>query len=233
MKPKVVTFDCANTLVRVKWTPGGFALDCAREIGLVVGDEDRAVYERSLRARWAEYQEINRSRDASQCDAFWLRLTEDWLAAIGKPAGLSKQMNEAAPRLLYGEASSMFELFEDVLPTIAELDARGIRVGIISNWDYTLHRVLDALEVRQRFEYVVASLEEGVEKPEARLFHLTLEKFGVAASEAVHVGDDPIDDFQGAQDVGMRAYLIDRRRPESRGAVLAQLTDLIEAIERD
>ncbi|HVT12480.1 MAG TPA: HAD-IA family hydrolase [Fimbriimonadaceae bacterium] len=231
MKPKVVTFDCANTLVRVNWSPGGFALDCARAVGVEVTEEDRYPYERALRSRWAEYQEINTTRDDALADAFWLKLTEDWLAELGRPADRAAAMVAAAPELLYGIESERFTLFDDVLPTLEALARHGIRVGVISNWDYSLHRVLRALDVHHRFEHVIASLQEGVEKPDPRLFHLTLAKFEVSPGEAVHVGDDPLDDLRGAQDVGMRAYLIDRRHPESRAPLLAKLTDLIDALE--
>ena len=124
----------------------------------------------------------------------------------------------------------MSELFDDVLPTLDALDALGIRLGVISNWDYSLHRVLRAREVHHRFEFVIASLEEGVEKPHPALFELTLGKFGVLPEEALHVGDDPVDDFRGAHDVGMRSYLIDRRHPKSSGAILAKMTDLIDVL---
>ncbi|HWA83569.1 MAG TPA: HAD-IA family hydrolase, partial [Fimbriimonadaceae bacterium] len=230
MKTKVVTFDCANTLVRVDWSPGGFALDCARASGLEVADEDRVPYEQALRSRWSEYREINETRDDALADAFWRKLTEDWLTGLGHSADLAERLVGVAPELLYGRESERFVLFEDVLPTLEALTRHGIRVGVISNWDYSLHRVLRALDVHHRFEHVVASLQEGVEKPDPRLFHLTLEKFGVGPGEAVHVGDDPLDDLRGAQDVGMRAYLIDRRRPDSQAPFLARLTDLVEAL---
>lgn len=230
MKPAVVTFDCANTLVRVRWTPGGFALDCARAAGLELGPGDREAYERLLRSRWTDYREINAQRDPSLGDAFWERLTGDWLREIGQAPTLAPKLIAAAPELLYGAASDQFTLFDDVLPTLDALEARGIRMAVISNWDYSLHRVLRALAIHDRFACVVASLEEGVEKPDARLFHLTLEQLGVAPEDAVHVGDDPLDDFRGAQDAGMTAYLLDRAHAESRGAVLARLIDLVEKI---
>jgi REG-2-like HAD superfamily hydrolase len=230
MKPKVVTFDCASTLVDVRWTPGRFAVDCARAVGFEVNDEDRRIYERSLRTRWPEYEAVNQTRDPAVGDAFWLRLTEDWLSEIGRSIELAVPMCEAAPSILYGEGSDVFELYEDVLPTLAALDDMGIRIGVISNWDYSLHRVLRSLDVHHRFEQVVASLEEGVEKPDARLFQLTLQRFEVSAGEAVHVGDNPLDDLEGAQGVGMAAFLIDRSAMESTGDVLSQLTDLVDRL---
>jgi putative hydrolase of the HAD superfamily len=230
MKPKVVTFDCANTLVRVRWSPGGFAVDCARAIGIDISDEERILYERSLRARWSEYQEINKSRDPELGDAFWLNLAANWMTAIGRAPELALELVKEAPGLLYDKSSTMFELFDDVLPTLDGLDRLGIRLGVISNWDYSLHRVLKALDVHHRFEHVVASLEEGIEKPDIRLFHLTLEKFGACPAECLHIGDDPLDDLQGAKEAGMRAMLIDRSHSESRPPYLIRLTDLVSMV---
>jgi putative hydrolase of the HAD superfamily len=230
MRPQVVTFDAANTLVEAKWTPGGFALQCAETIGLEFGDREKGVYERLLQKRWGEYQAINQTRDPSQGDAFWLKLAFDWMNELGRPKELATKLVEAAPDLLYSESSEIFRLYDDIVDTLDALDSLGIRTGVISNWDYSLHRVLKAHKIHHRFEHVIASLEEGVEKPDPRLFHLVLAKFGVTPAEAVHVGDDPLDDFRGAQDAGMRAYLIDRRHPQSNGAVLARMTDLIERL---
>jgi putative hydrolase of the HAD superfamily len=141
-------------------------------------------------------------------------------------------MMQAAPDLLYGDESDLFTLYDDVLPTLKALDELGIRIGVISNWDYSLHRVLRSLNIHDRFEHVIASLEEGWEKPDPRLFQRTLEKFAVTPEQAVHVGDNPLDDLRGAQDFGMKAFLIDRAHEHSRGTILARLTDLVPALER-
>ncbi len=232
MTAQVVTFDAANTLVRVGWSPGGFILDCARALGMKLGQNERIAYETALQTRWSEYQEVNLTRDPELCDAFWVRLTETWLADVGLPPSRSADFAAVAPQLLYGPDSHVFELFHDVIPTLDAIKAMGIRIGIISNWDYTLHRVIRYLNVQDRFEHVVASLEEGVEKPHPMLFELTLERFGVSPADAVHVGDDPLDDLRGAKNAGMRAFLLDRRQHESRGAILARLTDLAAALDR-
>ena len=52
------------------------------------------------------------------------------------------------------------ELFDDIVPSLDALDELGIRLGVISNWDYSLHRVLKALEVHHRFEFVIELLRQ-------------------------------------------------------------------------
>jgi putative hydrolase of the HAD superfamily len=106
-----------------------------------------------------------------------------------------------------------------------------VRTAVISNWDHSLHQILRIMNLHHRFDLVVASLEEGFEKPDPRIFIQTLEKLGVRPENAAHVGDDPTDDLNGARAVGMRAVLIDRslRSPAS-PPYIASLDDLPGAL---
>lgn len=225
-KPELVTFDCAGTLLRVRWSPGAFARDCAIELGIDASDADVEFYDRTLRSRWPEYREVNQTRDSDAGDRFWRRLAQDWLTHIGHGSGRIDDLLAVADEKMYGLGSTVFEPFDDVLPTLDRLDALGCRVAVISNWDYSLHRILRSRGLAHRFELVVASLEEGVEKPNVRLFQLALDRCGVVKGRAAHVGDDPIDDFRGAQDAGMIAILVDRTRNSVVGHVVPSLTDV-------
>ena len=59
-------------------------------------------------------------------------------------------------------------------------------------------------------DFVVNSQEVGANKPEPPIFLAALEKAGVEASEAVHVGDQYALDVLGARGVGISPVLIDR-----------------------
>lgn len=231
MKPEAITFDAAQTLVRVNWNPGQFALDCAKRAGLELDEPHaRSVYERMLGTRWREYQEINCTRDSAACDAFWEELTSDWLGQLGHEPSQGRAMTQEGREVMYDKQSPIFQLYPDVLPVLSSLREEGIKLAVISNWDFSLHRVLRLHDAYDIFEVVIASLEEGVEKPDPRLFHLTLEKLGVDAANAVHVGDCPTDDIQGARNAGMRAVLIDRELEHPAPGVITSLNELREAI---
>lgn len=229
--PTVVTFDCAQTLVDVRWTVDGFLRDCALAVGLDAPDEACLEYRRMYLERLPEFLQVNLTRDEALGDAFWSQLTADWVAGQGIDPAWIPRLQEAAARLAYGPDSILFRLYGDVVPCLDALQARGMRVAVISNWDFSLHRVLRMLGVYGRFEAVVASLEEGVEKPDPRLFHLTLERLGVAPGEALHVGDHPDDDFAGATGAGMRAVLLDRARAERGEGVIRSLAELPEVLD--
>jgi len=59
------------------------------------------------------------------------------------------------------------------------------------------------------FDPVVVSGDHGFRKPDPRLFRLALDALGVAAPDAVYVGNDLYRDVFGAREVGMRTVLFD------------------------
>jgi putative hydrolase of the HAD superfamily len=85
-------------------------------------------------------------------------------------------------------------------------------------------------------DFVVISAEVGVRKPDPRIFEEALRRAGVAAGEAVHVGDLPEEDIEGARRAGLGAFLIDReKRITSRDCpegvpVLGTLGDLLQRV---
>ncbi len=222
-----ITFDCADTLVRADWNPPLFAIECAKEAGLSMDEQvAREQYERILYGRWKEYQQLNLSRDPDICDGFWIELTRDWMGKISLPSNSLDAVMQIARDRLYGPEQKIFWLFDDTLAALQRLQARGIRLAIISNWDYSLHRVVDQLSLKPYFEKVYASLEIGVEKPEPFIFTNALEELGVRPEETLHIGDNPLDDVQGARGVGMHAVLIDRSADKTSPGTLASLHDI-------
>jgi len=85
-------------------------------------------------------------------------------------------------------------------------------VGIISSWDTRLKKISDGLGLTRLVDFLVISAEAGIRKPDPRIFHLALEKAGVGPHEALHVGDLPEEDAEGARRAGVRPVLIDRRQ---------------------
>lgn len=86
---------------------------------------------------------------------------------------------------------------------------RGLRPAVISNSDGRVADILDQLGLLPHLEFVVDSSKVGVEKPDPRIFHLALERAGVAPQDAVYVGDLYSIDVLGARAAGMDAILMD------------------------
>lgn len=234
MSVRMVSFDAAETLVQVRWNPGVFAVERAAEIGIDLDAQVAAeVYDRLLYSRWGEYKALNLCMDGDsneeRCDEFWLTLTSDWLERMGGPARGTDLVAHANQRM-FAEDSPVYTVFDDVLDTLAALKARGIPIVVLSNWDYSLHRVLRAFNLTPWFDHVFASLEFGPEKPEPELFQAVENRTGYSGHEILHVGDNALDDLHGALSAGWRGALIDRSRSERDGHNLSDLRQVLELI---
>jgi REG-2-like HAD superfamily hydrolase len=227
MPVRVISFDCAQTLVEVDWNPPRLACDAAEAAGLhfdrqVAGE----VYGRLLASRWPEFHHVNRQRSEEACTAFWRELTADWLDRVGLGSSATGDVVREADRLIYGPPSQVFSVYADVAPCLDALAEAGYTLVVVSNWDNSLHRVLREFDLTHRFAHVLASMEEGWEKPDARLFQAMYDRVGVGPEEVLHIGDNPLDDVRGAKATGAAALLLDRAALATTEGVLATLSDL-------
>ena len=122
--------------------------------------------------------------------------------------------------------------FPDVEACLKGLKRRGFRLGVVSNWDATLEQLFRRLGLLPYFDEIIASAAVGCRKPGSAIFHIALERMGVRAQDAVHVGDLPEADGEGASGAGIRPIIIDRAGrldscPFERVPVLTDLVSLL------
>jgi putative hydrolase of the HAD superfamily len=99
----------------------------------------------------------------------------------------------------------------------------------------TLRELLGRFGLLGYFAQTTFSDEVGIRKPAPEIFALTLRAMGADAATAVHVGDDPVLDVQGAQAAGMRVVQVaasSRRNSTRPDLTISRLADLPGAIER-
>jgi putative hydrolase of the HAD superfamily len=96
----------------------------------------------------------------------------------------------------------VFRPAEGAHQALAKLRERGLKLAVVSNWDCSLPERLEALGLLAHFGAVVTSAEAGVPKPGPEAFLLALERLGVKAGRALHVGDEEADE-RGAKAAGM------------------------------
>lgn len=122
--------------------------------------------------------------------------------------------------------------FPDVEACLQGLKRRGFSLGVISNWDATLENLFRSMGLLPYFDEIIASAAVGYRKPDRAIFDIALERMGVSASEAVHVGDLPEADGFGASNAGIRPVIIDRANvldecPFEKVPVLTDLVSLL------
>ena len=145
------------------------------------------------------------STSQGESHAFWTTLYADLLAFLAVA-------DEGAPEVLYATFSdpSNYALFPDAVPTIEECRSRGLKLGIISNFEGWLKTLLDVLGIRELFDVIAISGDLGWEKPDARIFEWAMDEAGVGPDVSLHVGDSPNFDAEPAHDLGMTGVLLDR-----------------------
>ncbi len=98
---------------------------------------------------------------------------------------------------------------------LTDLTERGYRLGLVSNtpWGCPGEAWLRDLKdrgLRVLFEQVICCRDVGYRKPAPGVYRHALELFDVQPSDCLFVGDDPLWDVRGPQDIGMDALLFDR-----------------------
>ncbi len=228
MELRAVFFDAGETLVHPHPSFPELLLATLRREGIQVSPEDihpnaaivaqhfkRAADERLL---WTTSPEKSK--------AFWMGVYADFLGhlGVGEPGDL--------PECLYREFTDLsnYRLFTDVMPVLRELKSNGLLLGVISNFEEWLALLLARLGVDGLLDVQVISGVEGIEKPEAAIFELALERTGLSPRECAYVGDNPVFDTVPAETLGMFGVLIDRRGryPDyaGPGVRIADLADL-------
>jgi putative hydrolase of the HAD superfamily len=98
----------------------------------------------------------------------------------------------------------------EAAPTLQRLKDDGLKLGVISNFDFRLYRILDGLDLTRFFDSITISSEVGHAKPRREIFDAALAHAGVDARDAMHIGDSEHLDFAPAAEIGMVAMLVDR-----------------------
>lgn len=208
MALKAVFFDAGQTLLYP--APDGESFSAvARGLGFDVTPEMVLAQTPAMYRRYEEHYQ----RDAG----FWAdhgRARSVWLDAYGllySQLGLGTAAAEAS-RLAYEFYFNpgAWLPYDDVVVAFEALAARGLRLGLISNWDRSLQAVVEGLGLTAWLSTVIASADVGLHKPEPAIFRLALAHLGVNPEEAVHVGDHRQADVEGALSAGLHAVLIDR-----------------------
>ena len=106
-------------------------------------------------------------------------------------------------------ARSQIELFPEIDRVLRQL-ALNYRLAALTNGNTDLTQA----GVAHYFEFSLAPSDTGTSKPDPRMFEAALVRASVAANAAVHVGDEPHDDIEGAHRANMASVWVNRRQRE-------------------
>jgi putative hydrolase of the HAD superfamily len=117
-------------------------------------------------------------------------------------------------------AAAGHQVYPDVIPTLARLRRRGLRLGLISNHAWRLRDLVAELGLADYFAVVLTSARAGYRKPRPEIFQQALALAGAKPDRSLYVGDDPTCDVAGARGAGLAALLVDNTNRAAYSATL-------------
>ena len=211
---RAILLDALGTLVELEppWIHLRQALDDRIE-------EDRL--EGAVRAEMRYYRaHSDEGTDARSLAELRRRCAEVLSAELGRPVDVDTLM-----------ASIRFRAYPDVGPALGSLRRRSLKLVCVSNWDCSLPEVLARCGIGEALDGVVASATAGARKPDPAIFERALELAGCAPADALHVGDTPAEDLEGARAAGVRALLIDRSGSPDGDGRIASLGEIEDHLQ--
>lgn len=232
---RAVFFDAGHTLLYAHPDLGSVYAEATATMGVRLAPERYAETFVPVFAETTKiYASTSTSSDAQDL-AMWRDITRRIYDRLPALAGIPFDAWFERLYRRFGDPA-VWKMYDDVETVLGELRRRGLTIGIISNWDTRLQAISDGLGLSRLVDFLVISAQAGVRKPDPRIFELALKKAGVRPEEAIHVGDLPEEDAEGARRAGVRPVLIERKRrvtpkqyPEGLTVVssLAELTKLL------
>lgn len=237
---KGVMFDFSGTLFRIEPTedwlravlteaaiavPEAELLACAarlEEAGALPGGANPRRMPPHLAALWQE-----RDLSDEQHRAVYTALARQVELPRAEPAlheALHEAPYETQHETLYEalydrhRTPAAWRPYPDTARTLAALHERGIPVAVVSNIGWDLRPVFRAHGLDHLVDAYLLSFEQGVQKPDPRLFQAACDALGLAPADVLMVGDDRVADA-GATTLGCRFQPVDHlpvdRRPQA------------------
>lgn len=223
--PRAILLDALGTLLALAPPAPRLRVELAGRYGVSVSE---AEAERAIAAEIAFYRRhLDRGRDPESLAELRVQCAEALREAMPAAARLVLPAADVLVEALL--ASLHFHLYADARPALAGYRARGFRLYVVSNWDVSLHDVLGNVGLAPMLDGILTSAEAGARKPARAIFEKALGLAGVAAGDAVHVGDSLEEDVAGARSAGIEPVLIRRdSRPAPPGVRV--IVDLAQAV---
>lgn len=188
---RLALFDLDGTLVDRNAVFRDWAADFAAERGLGEGAADWLV----------------------ETDAQGREWPTRWFPVVKERFGLPETVDDFIPAYQRGMADRVPRR-ADVLGALDQLRNSGWAVGIVTNGDRDMQLgVMNAAGLTACVDAWAISLEEGIHKPDPRLFALAASRCGVRVEDGGWmVGDTVRSDVEGGRAAGLRTVWIDHGR---------------------
>jgi putative hydrolase of the HAD superfamily len=207
---KAIFFDAAGTLIQLPQSVGHHYAFVGERIGLRL---DASALDRAFSSCWKQVPArpaIDGPREDDD-KGWWRELVHRVLDQV------QPEINELDRDAFFEGAYSHFaepgvwDLYPEVSDALAALHGR-FDLSVISNFDARLRMIFEHLGVSKFLSHVFLSSELGADKPDPEIYRRALKLAGLQANETLHVGDDPVRDWEGAASAGLPIFRLERPR---------------------
>ena len=217
---KAITCDVGGTLIEPWPSVGHVYAEVASRHG--IPDADPELLNRRFAEAWRAKANFDYSRAA------WAEIVTNTFQRSSVSGQESAFFADLYERFAGPE---VWRIYDDVAAALDPLSRRGVRLAVISNWDERLRPLLRGLKLDHFFEVVIVSSELGQHKPAPEIFTHALRQLGLPGQAVLHVGDSALEDVTGAEQAGLRAVRLNRRRPEEAPGEIRSLTELLTRVK--
>ncbi len=207
---KLISFDAAGTLFYLPKRVGFHYALIGRRVGWHLNAE---ALDRAFLSAWKGMPpRLTTGLPRVDDDKRWWRELVDRVIAETNPE-TQKRDRDTFFEIAYGHfaEAGVWELYPEVIEVLQQLRPR-YRLCVISNFDGRLRMILEQFGISRFFAAAVISSEVGADKPDSLIFRRAAEMMNVATDEMLHVGDDPVRDWEGARAAGLSSFELDRPR---------------------
>lgn len=221
MKFRAILFDAAETLFTTRGTVGEIYGGVARKYGsTVTSSVIHTAFLRHFRGSGPLTTENQKQ--------WWKEVVHRVFTDVGMVNDFDRFFDEVYEQF---RDSAGWILFPETLEVLKDLKRRGLKLGVISNFDDRIYTVLRSLQILSFFDTVTISSETGSAKPDRGIFEAAIDALGTQPSEILLVGDSLVDDVEAALDVGMAALLLDRNGRYRSASTVKRVCSLREVPE--
>jgi len=235
--PQVIYFDAVGTLFGVRGGVGEQYAKVAADFGVKLDADliNRAFYQSFQFAPKIAFPDLPQADIPIAEYAWWRSLAERTFSQTGDLIKFANFEDFFKALYAYFASAEPWFVYEEVRLALDTWQKQEITLGVLSNFDSRIYKVMIDLDLTDYFKSITISTEVGAAKPDTQIFEAALSKHQIDGSPnlAWHIGDSFGEDYQGAMAAGITAFWLNRdRQPTTNPAKLAartidQLTSLI------
>jgi HAD superfamily hydrolase (TIGR01549 family) len=229
-RPKAVVFDTDNTLYPYD-SAHCAAMEAVQSKAMSLLNITRQEFDKAFDQARADVKAKLKDTASSHSRLLYFQRTVEYLG-LGTKILLTLDFEQTYWRTFLVNT----RLFPGVKDFICQLKSDGIITANITDLTAQIQfRKLVYLGLDEYFDYVVTSEEAGKDKPHKAPFDIILSKIGIDPSEIWMIGDNPINDIEGAVNAGMipiqkahNGVVVSELLNENKGFVFEEFSKLFD-----